>query len=443
MNGIKYRKPEEMKDSGVQWIGKMPNIWELSYIKYHSEINNGYPFNSDNFTFEQGFPIVRIRDIIRNKTETNYVGKIEKDALIDNDDILIGMDGDFNLNVWQGGKALLNQRILRIRGNKSLFDGFIKYILPYPLKVINDLTYYTTVKHLSNKDVMDIKFCLPDIIEQQKIANFLDIKTAQFDSIIAKKELLIKKLEEAKKSLISEVVTGKVKITNGEMVPREPDEMKDSGVEWLGMIPKNWTYGGFTKYLDSIVDYRGKTPEKVDKGIFLVTARNIKNGKIDYNLSSEFVRKDKYKEIMSRGIPQIGDVLFTTEAPLGEVANVDNTNIALAQRVVKFNGLRKIVNNYYLKYYISSSGFQQKLSTLATGSTALGIKASKFSQLEMLLPPYDEQSCLVEFLDENQLNIDKIIKKQISQIDKLKQAKQSLISEAVTGKIDLRDWEII
>jgi type I restriction enzyme S subunit len=77
--------------------------------------------------------------------------------------------------------------------------------------------------------------------EQRKIANFLDIKTAQFDSIIAKKEQLITKLEEAKKSLISEVVTGKVKIVDGQLVPRPPEEMKDSGVEWLGMIPNEWS----------------------------------------------------------------------------------------------------------------------------------------------------------------------------------------------------------
>lgn len=116
-------------------------------------------------------------------------------------------------------------------------------------------------------------------------------------------------------------------------------EMKDSGVEWIGKIPKDWEIVPLTKQLDSIVDYRGKTPEKTEEGTFLVTAKNIKDGKICYELSKEYVREADYEEIMHRGIPQIGDILFTTEAPLGQVANVDRTDIALAQRIIKFRAL--------------------------------------------------------------------------------------------------------
>ena len=137
-------------------------------------------------------------------------------------------------------------------------------------------------------------------------------------------------------------------------------EMKDSGVEWIGKIPKDWEIVPLTKQLDSIVDYRGKTPEKTEEGTFLVTAKNIKDGKICYELSKEYVREADYEEIMHRGIPQIGDILFTTEAPLGQVANVDRTDIALAQRIIKFRAL-STVNNYYLKYWMLNEGFQQFL----------------------------------------------------------------------------------
>lgn len=119
-------------------------------------------------------------------------------------------------------------------------------------------------------------------------------------------------------------------------------EMKDSGVEWIGKIPKDWEIVPLTKQLDSIVDYRGKTPEKTEEGTFLVTAKNIKDGKICYELSKEYVREADYEEIMHRGIPQIGDILFTTEAPLGQVANVDRTDIALAQRIIKFRAYESI-----------------------------------------------------------------------------------------------------
>lgn len=164
-------------------------------------------------------------------------------------------------------------------------------------------------------------------------------------------------------------------------------EMKDSGVEWIGKIPKDWEIVPLTKQLDSIVDYRGKTPEKTEEGTFLVTAKNIKDGKICYELSKEYVREADYEEIMHRGIPQIGDILFTTEAPLGQVANVDRTDIALAQRIIKFRAL-STVNNYYLKYWMLNEGFQQFLHSLSTGSTATGIKSSKLFLLPLVRPKY-------------------------------------------------------
>ena len=104
----------------------------------------------------------------------------------------------------------------------------------------------------------------------------------------------------------------------------------------------------------SRVDYRGKTPTKTDFGIQLITAKNIKNGWIDYDCSLEYISKEDFDSVMSRGKVQLGDVLFTTEAPLGNAAIVDDENIALAQRVIKFNGGSIIDNQYLLQYFLSS-----------------------------------------------------------------------------------------
>lgn len=220
------------------------------------------------------------------------------------------------------------------------------------------------------------------------------------------------------------------------------ERYKDSGVEWIGEIPEHWEVCGFTKYISSIIDYRGKTPEKVDEGVFLVTAKNIKNGRIDYSLSQEYVKSEEYEQIMRRGLPEIGDVVFTTEAPLGEVANVDRTDVAFAQRVIKFRGKVEKLDNYYLKYWIMSHGFQHDLQSYATGSTATGIKASKLSKLIILLPRLEEQKAIVNFLDQKTAEIDDLIFDIYTQIQKLKEYRQSLISEAVTGKIDVRDYVV-
>ena len=213
-------------------------------------------------------------------------------------------------------------------------------------------------------------------------------------------------------------------------------KMKDSGVGWIGQIPEDWTIAPLKKKMESIVDYRGKTPTKTETGVFLVTAKNIKNGRIDYEASKEYVRAEEYNNIMQRGYPKVGDVLFTTEAPLGEIANVDREPIALAQRVIKFRGIESEIDNYFLKYWMISSGLQEFLKTLATGSTAVGIKASKLFMLIIACPSYAEQQAIVGFLDEKCGKIDLAMSKAKEQIEKLKSYRQSLIIEAVTKSLD-------
>lgn len=209
-------------------------------------------------------------------------------------------------------------------------------------------------------------------------------------------------------------------------------EYKDSGIDWFGNIPSHWRVAGFKKHIASIVDYRGKTPVKTDDGVLLVTARNIKNGKLDYSLSQEYIAPDDYDDVMSRGKPEIGHVLFTTEAPLGEVANIDRVDFALAQRVIKFDGLYNDLNNYYFKYLIMSEEFQQSLNLFASGSTVKGIKAERFVYLRNLLPSYEEQQKIASFLDHEIAKIDTLITKQEKLIELLKEKRQAVISHAVT-----------
>ena len=215
--------------------------------------------------------------------------------------------------------------------------------------------------------------------------------------------------------------------------------MKDSGIEWLGEIPGHWEVKPLTKYLESIADFRGRTPAKIDDGLFLVTARNIKNGRIDYEISKEYVDFDDAQSLLDRGRPKIGDVLFTTEVPLGEVANIDREDIALAQRIIKFRGKKDILNNFFLKFWLLSDAFQQDLYTYATGSTALGIKASKLNKLLLVLPSYKEQTAIVAHIEKESARIDAKITKTKKLIELFKEYRTALISEVVTGKIKITD----
>lgn len=147
------------------------------------------------------------------------------------------------------------------------------------------------------------------------------------------------------------------------------------------------------------VDYRGKTPKKTEKGIFLVTAKNIRPGFIDYSTSKEYISEEDYATVMHRGKPEIGDVLITTEAPCGFVAQVDRSNIALAQRVIKYRSRNPELSNSFLKFFLLGKCFQEKLDRAATGSTVKGIKGSKLHKLTVPLPPRAEQERIVRILD--------------------------------------------
>ncbi|MBB2334307.1 restriction endonuclease subunit S [Escherichia sp. 93.0724] len=144
--------------------------------------------------------------------------------------------------------------------------------------------------------------------------------------------------------------------------------------------------------MDAIIDYRGKTPKKVDNGIPLITAKIIKNGRIQE--VNEFISINDYDDWMVRGLPLEGDVVLTTEAPLGEVAQLDSRKVALAQRVITLRGKKGILENDYLLYLLQSSFVQNQLDGRASGSTVTGIKQSELREIILRLPPVSLQKSI-------------------------------------------------
>ena len=141
--------------------------------------------------------------------------------------------------------------------------------------------------------------------------------------------------------------------------------------------------------LDALIDYRGKTPEKTGSGIPLITAKVIKNGRIE--TPTEFIAFDNYDAWMRRGIPKCGDVVLTVEAPLGEVAQLGSERIALAQRVVTLRGKANFLDSTYLLYLLQSEAIQDQLRSRATGTTVLGIKQSELRKIQIAVPPFELQ----------------------------------------------------
>lgn len=173
----------------------------------------------------------------------------------------------------------------------------------------------------------------------------------------------------------------------------------------LGVFPDDWEIEEIENVLEVIIDYRGKTPTKSDDGIITLSAKSVKQGYIDY-ANAYYVSKEAYDKFMVRGFPQVGDILLTTEAPLGCVARLDRNDVCLAQRLITLRGKKDKVLNDYIYYYLQSSIGQHELNSRATGTTVVGIKRSEFSKVRIVLPPLEIQERIVSILNSIDKKVD-------------------------------------
>jgi len=269
----------------------------------------------------------------------------------------------------------------------------------------------------------------PPVPEQYAIAAFLDHETAKIDALVAKKESLIALLDEKRTALITYATTRGLE---SEVGPNRP------GAQWLDGIPESWDVVALRRVIWKFVDYRGHTPEKSITGVPLVTARNVRGGVLEFEDSREYIPDDLYETWMVRGMPETGDVVVTTEAPLGNVAQIMDPHVALAQRIILLKAISSRVTNDYLKWYFLGRPGQAELQSQSTGSTAEGIKASKFKAVRTCVPPLHVQSQVSVYLSRETAKIDALVAKVREGIERLKEYRTALISAAVTGKIDVR-----
>jgi type I restriction enzyme S subunit len=199
----------------------------------------------------------------------------------------------------------------------------------------------------------------------------------------------------------------------------------------VGWIPVEWECQRLSEALATIIDYRGKAPNKTEVGIPLITARNVRKGYIEFDAGKEFIPEEEYQSWMCRGMPRPGDVLFTTEAPLGNVAMFpENGKYALAQRLVTMRGRQDRMLGEFLLYFLLSPGGARSVERLGTGSTAIGIKQSTLLTLEIPLPPLPEQRQIAAILS----TWDTAIDQTRALLAAAQRRKKALMQQLLTGK---------
>ncbi|MBS4535191.1 restriction endonuclease subunit S [Clostridium sp. D2Q-14] len=439
MEELKYRNEEEMKESSVEWLGKIPRKWELKQLKYlFTYIKGKNPFNI--IPYKEGAAPYITTEFLRTEMTDKYVSSTKGLIKVKENDLLLLWDGANAGEFFIGKDGVLGSTFVKFDINTNDSYDYLKYFAKSYEKYLRRMTIGMGIPHVNSDILKNLNFVKPNnILEQQKIANFLDIKTSQFDSIIFKKEKLIEKLKEAKKSLISEVVTGKVKIVDGEMIERKPEEMKDSGIQWLGMIPKDWE----VKRLKYLMEINPPKSEVINKNIecSFVPMNMIHNGIIE--TEDKKVVKDVFGGYTYF---RNEDIIMAKVTPCyenGDIAIARNLKNGIGFGTTEINVFRVYNNTEHIYYLMQESHFVRYGSSHMTGVAGLKrVPTSYFENYKTGIPSIKEQNEIAEFLNEKIIDINNIITKNQSQIQKLKEAKQSLISEAVTGKIDLREWEI-
>ena len=257
--------------------------------------------------------------------------------------------------------------------------------------------------------------------EQTKIAKIL----STVDRAIEQTEALIAKQQRIKTGLMQDLLTRGID-EHGNLRSEQTHQFKDSP---LGCIPVEWEVERIEQKLDRIVDYRGRTPTKVEAGVPLLTAKNVRDGYLDEE-PREFIAESAFNSWMTRGIPKPDDVLFTTEAPMGNVAWVPKYRIALAQRVLTLCPKPNELSQDFLFWLLHWKRSTERLELLTSGSTVVGLKQSVFRKVEFRFPGLKEQRRISAILN----SLDSTSDNQRSKLTKLCSLKTALMQDLLTGK---------
>jgi len=307
-----------------------------------------------------------------------------------------------------------------------------KNYLFYSMRSPSFIEYVSSVSHgmrmprLGTQQAKSAPFVLPPRAEQTRIAAKLDELLAQVDTLKARTDGIPALLKRFRQSVLAAAVSGRLT------------------EEWHGGSRKNLEHQPFAYpvrrlgVLACFIDYRGKTPEKVDSGIPLITAKNIRPGFISRE-PREFIRPEAYEGWMTRGIPQVGDVVITTEAPLGNVAVIDiDEKFALAQRAICLQFHEGFLSSF-AAIALQSPPLQEALARRSTGTTVKGIKASVLKEIELPDPGIDEQTEIVRRVEQLFAFADQLearVKAAQARIDRLT---QSILAKAFRGELVPQD----
>lgn len=441
----KYQQYEEYKESGVEWLGDIPSHWEISSLKRCVDGCTNGIWGSEPEESSDNTVVLRVADFDRNKLEIseekltlrNISPKESESRLLKRGDLLVEKSGG-------GDKTLVGCVVLFDKDFRAVTSNFVAKMTPkigYEssfLKYAFSLLYDGRVNYASIKQTTGIqnldsdaylmeKFVFPEKEEQTQIGNFLNHETAQIDILIDKQRNLIQLLKEKRQAVISHAVTKGLN-------PDTP--MKDSGVEWLGEVPKHWVVTKFShcaQIRNGLVD--PKAPDF--KNLVLYAPNHIEKGtgKIVYKETAEEQGADSSKYLCYKG-----EVIYSKIRPaLAKVAICEEETALCSADMYPINAVNGL-DNRFLYFFMLSDNFT-KAAILDSDRVAMPkINRESLSDYRLPVPPAIEQMAICNFIANQNTKLEELESKATKAIQLMQERRTALISAAVTGKVDVRGW---
>ena len=428
------------KDSGVDWIGNIPSDWEVVRNKYLFDVTkNVVGEESDKYQLlsltKRG---VVLRDIESGKGK--FPESFDTYQTVDKGDLIFCL---YDIDE--------TPRTIGISNYSGMITGSYKVVkcntltdpkfIYYNYLSIDDVKglspYYTGLRKVVRTETfLNLNVRVPSLQEQQQISDYLDYKTLKIDKLIEKTEQKIELLKEQRTSLINTTVTKGL----------DPNvEMKDSGVEWIGKIPSEWNTISLRYYLIRVGS--GSTPRGggdvySDNGIPFLRSQNVHFDGL--HLEGVVFISEEIHQNMNNTIVKHGDVLLNiTGGSIGRSCVVDTHEEMNVNQHVSILRTKESLINFYLNYCLVSSIGQEQVDYNQTGGNREGLSSDNIKNFKFVLPPLQEQQQIVDYINKKTSKIDKLVDIESKRIVLLKEYRQSLISEVVTGKVDVRDEVLV
>ncbi|HEX8978643.1 MAG TPA: restriction endonuclease subunit S [Parasulfuritortus sp.] len=451
---------EIVENSKNPLLGKHES-WERVLLGDIATIQNGFPFKSSQFTKDGGMPLIRIRDVGADNTDTNYVGDYEQAFVVEAGDFLIGMDGDFNCARWRGSKGLLNQRVCRVTLKSDIYHPkLLDYVLPGYLKAINEMTSSVTVKHLSSKSIAEIPLPLPPKDQQKRIVAEIEKQFSRLDEAVAGLKRVKANLKRYKAAVLKAAVEGRLVETEADRARREGRSyetgeqllqriLETRRSQWQGKgkykepaapdttdlpeLPEGWVWATTSQVLREVKDGTHDTPKYHDTGIPFITQKHVKAAGFVFDDFSRISLED-HENFYRRSNPERADILVSMiGVNRGESCIVDTDEVFSIKNVGLLKPDHKTSSVKFIKYFLSSALGQRLLLRGSKGGAQPFVGLAELRKWPLTVPPLAEQHRIVAEVDRHLSLLHKMESQVGASLLRAANLRQSILSRAFSS----------